>query len=154
MLETPHITQSAPQQAAVIHLTIPRDQIRAVMGPGIQEVIDTVVAQGIGPAGPVFSHHFSMQPDTFDFEIGVPVSRPVAPTGRVKAGELPGAKVARTVLHGGYEGLPDGWGQFMAWVDKEGLPKAPDLWEVYVKGPNLDPDPSTWCTELNQPLLG
>ena len=154
MLETPHITQSAPQQAAVIHLTIPRDQIRAVMGPGIQEVIDTVVAQGIGPAGPVFSHHFSMQPDTFDFEIGVPVSRPVAPTGRVKPGELPGAKVARTVLHGGYEGLPDGWGQFMAWVDEEGLAKAPDLWEVYVKGPNLDPDPSTWCTELNQPLLG
>ncbi|MCC6070583.1 GyrI-like domain-containing protein [Massilia sp. GCM10020059] len=154
MLETPHITQSAPQQAAVIHLTIPRDQIRAVMGPGIQEVIDTVVAQGIGPAGPVFSHHFSMQPDTFDFEIGVPVSRPVAPTGRVKPGELPGAKVARTVLHGGYEALPDGWGQFMAWVDEEGLPKAPDLWEVYVKGPNLDPDPSTWCTELNQPLLG
>lgn len=154
MLETPHITQSAPQQAAVIHLTIPRDQIRTVMGPGIQEVIDTVVAQGIGPTGPVFSHHLSMQPDTFDFEIGVPVSRAVAPSGRVKPSELPGGKVARTVLHGGYEGLPEGWGQFMAWLDKEGLPKAPDLWEVYVQGPNLDPDPSTWRTELNQPLLG
>lgn len=154
MLETPHITQSTPQQAAVIHLTIPRDQIRSAMGPGIQEVIDTVVAQGIGPAGPVFSHHFSMQPDTFDFEIGVPVSRPVAPVGRVKPGELPSARVARTVLHGDYEGLPDGWGQFMAWLDKEGMPKAPDLWEVYVKGPESDPDPATWRTELNQPLLG
>lgn len=55
MLETPHITQSTPQQAAVIHLTIPRDQIRTMMGPGIQEVIDTVVAQRIGPTGPVFS---------------------------------------------------------------------------------------------------
>ena len=153
MLETPHITQSAPQQAPIIHLTIPRDQIRSVMGPGTHEVIDTVVAQGIGPTGPVFSHHLSMQPDTFDFEIGVPVSRAVAPSGRVKPGELPGGKVARTVLHGAYDGLPEGWGQFMAWLDKEGLPKAPDLWEVYVQGPNVNPDPSTWRTELNQPLL-
>lgn len=29
----------------------------------------------------------------------------------------------------------------MAWLDKEGLPKAPDLWELYVKGLNLDTDP-------------
>lgn len=154
MLETPHITQSAAQQAAVIHLTIPRDEIRTAMGPAIQEVIDTVAAQGIGPAGPVFSHHFSMQPGTFDFEVGVPVSSPVMPTGRVKPGELRAARVARTTLQGNYDKLPDGWGEFMAWLDKEGLPKAPDLWEVYVKGPNLDPDPSTWRTELNQPLLG
>lgn len=32
MLETPHITQSTAQQAAVIQLTIPRDQIRTMMG--------------------------------------------------------------------------------------------------------------------------
>ena len=154
MLETPHITQSTAQQAAVIHLTIPRAEIVSMMGPGIQEIIAAVMAQGIGPTGPVFSHHFSMQPDTFDFEIGVPVSSAVAPVGRVKSGSLPSGHVARTVLHGGYEGLPDGWGQFMAWLDKEGVQKAPDLWEVYVKGPESDPDPSTWRTELNQPLLG
>lgn len=153
MLEAPHITHSSEQQAAVIRLTIPRHQIQTMMGPGIQEIIAAVVAQGIGPTGPVFSHHFSMQPDTFDFEIGVPVSSAVAPVGRVRPGRLPAAKVARTLLHGGYEGLPDGWGQFMAWLDNEGVPKAPDLWEVYVKGPESDPDPSTWRTELNQPLL-
>ena len=153
MFETPHITQSTAQQAAVIHLTIPRDQIRTAMGPAIQEVIETVAAQGTGPARPGYSHHFTMQPGTFDFEVGVPVSSPVMPTGRVKPGELRAARVARTILQGNYDKLPDGWGQFMAWLDKEGLPKAPDLWEVYVKGPNLDPEPSTWRTELNQPLL-
>ena len=50
MLEAPYVTQSEEQMAAVIHLTIPRDQIRNAMGPGIQELIDTVQAQGIGPA--------------------------------------------------------------------------------------------------------
>jgi effector-binding domain-containing protein len=153
MLDTPHITDTAAQDAAVIRLTIPRADIRHVMGPGIEEIIATVSAQGIGPAGPVFSHHFAMHPDTFDFEIGVPVSAPVTPAGRVKPGQLPAARVVRTVLHGNYDGLPGGWGEFMAWIDKEGLVKAPDLWEVYVKGPHSDPDPSTWRTELNQPLL-
>lgn len=154
MLETPYVTQSDEQLAAVIHLTIPRDEIRNVMGPGIQELIDAVRAQGIGPAGPVFSHYFSMQPDTFDFEIGVPVSRAVTPSGRVKPGVLPAAPVARAVLQGGYEQLPAAWREFLDWVDKEGLPQSPDMWEVYLTGPGSDPDPSTWRTELNQPLLG
>lgn len=154
MLDTPFVTQSDEQLAAVIHLTIPRDQIGQVMGPGIQEVIDAVRAQGIAPAGPVFSHYFSMRPDAFEFDIGVPVARPVTPFGRVKPGVLPAAPVARAVLQGGYEQLPAAWGELRDWVDKEGLPKSPDLWEVYVKGPESDPDPSTWRTELNQPLLG
>ncbi|MES3020735.1 MAG: GyrI-like domain-containing protein [Pseudomonadota bacterium] len=152
MLDTPQITESPPRQTAVIHLTIPRSEIQTHMGPAINEVIAAVVAQGIGPAGPVFSHHFRMHDGIFDFEVGVPVSAPVAPNGRVVASSLPAARVARTVLHGGYEGLPDGWGQFMQWIDAQGLEKAEDLWEVYVDGPHSDPDPATWRTELNQPL--
>ena len=29
---------------------------------------------------------------------------------------------------------------------------APDLWECYVAGPESNPDPATWRTELNRPL--
>lgn len=154
MIDTPYVTQSVEQQAAVIRLTIPRGDIRKVRGSGIREIVDTVAAQGIGPAGPVFCHHFGAQPDSFDVEIGVPVSGPVMPEGRVRPGVLPAAPVARAVLHGSYEELPEAWGQFLDWVNKEGLPKSPDIWEVYIKGPESDPDPSTWRTELNQPLLG
>lgn len=154
MLDTPHITHTDARQTAVIHLTIPRADIVKVMGPGIEELMATVAAQGIGPTGPWFSHHFAMHPDTFDFEIGVPVSGPVTPAGRVTAGSLPGTRVARTVLHGNYDGLPGGWGEFMGWIEAQGHKSAPDLWEVYVKGPESDPDPATWRTELNKPLLG
>jgi hypothetical protein len=74
MLESPpHITHIEAQQTAVIRLTIPRSGIGAVMGPGIAELMATVKAQGLGPTGPWFSHHFAMHPDRFDFEIGVPV---------------------------------------------------------------------------------
>lgn len=154
MIETPHITQSDACQTAVIKLSIPRADIRHVMGPAIQEVIAAVVAQGVGPAGAVFSHHFAMHPDTFDFEVGVPVSAPVTPVGRVQSGELPAARVVRTVLHGDYELLPGAWGEFKDWIEKEGLPCAPDLWEAYVIGPQSGPNSSGWRTELNQPLLG
>ena len=100
MLDTPQIAQTPNQLTAVIRLTIPREEMRNVMGPGITELMAAVAAQGIAPAGPWFTHHLRMDPATFDFEICVPVTTPVAASGRVKAGHLPATTVARTVYHG------------------------------------------------------
>lgn len=154
MIDTPQIAQTAAQPTAIIRLTIPREEIRNVMGPAYGELMAAVAAQGIAPAGPWFSHHLMMDPDTFDFEVGVPVTAPISAAGRVTAGQLPAATVARTVYHGDYEGLGPAWGEFDAWIAAEGHTPGPDLWECYVKGPESDPDPSTWRTELNRPLTG
>ncbi len=154
MIETPQITETAAQSAAVIRLTIPRAEIQHVMGPAIGEVMAAVAAQGINPAGPVFSHHLKMDPETFDFEVGVPVTGAVASAGRMKPSQLPGAKVARTVYHGGYEGLGPAWGEFKSWLAANGHKTAPNLWERYVTGPESNPDPTTFRTELNWPLIG
>src|SRR5438046_2612232 len=105
MIEPPHITTSNPMLTAFIHLTIPREEIRHVMSPGLHELRATLEAQHIMPAGPWFTHHLRMAPDIFDFEICLPVWKPVKPCGRVQAGELPAKKIARTIYHGGYEGL-------------------------------------------------
>jgi effector-binding domain-containing protein len=153
MIDTPHITQSAAQRTAIIRLTIPREEIRNVMGPGIRELMATVAAQGIAPLGPVFSHHLRMDPEIFDFEIGVPVTEPVSPAGRVNPGQLRATALARTVYHGAYEGLGAAWGQFHAWIAANGHTPGPDLWECYVAGPESNPDPASWRTELNRPLL-
>jgi effector-binding domain-containing protein len=152
MLDRPQIVQTEARLAAVIRLTIPREQIRSVMGPGMAELMATVAAQGIGPVGPAFSHHLRMDPETFDFEIGVPVKGPLSSTGRVKAGQLPAATVARTVYRGPYEGLGSAWAEFSGWIAAEGHKPAPDLWECYVSGPESNPDPAAWRTELNRPL--
>lgn len=153
MLETPQITNTEARQAAVIHLTIPRAEIQKVMGPAIGEAIAAANAQGIGPAGPVFAHHLSMPSGVFDFEVGVPVSGAVSPAGRVIAGSLPGGRAARAVYQGNYDGLHTAWEEFAKWIESEGLRTRTDLWEVYVKGPESDPDPSSWRTELYKPLL-
>lgn len=153
MLDTPHIVMADAQLTAYIHLTIPREEIQNVMGPGIREAMAAVTAQGIKPVGPWFSHHRRMSPDIFDFEICVPVDSPVTPVGRVKAGKLPATKVARTIYRGPYEGLGDAWGEFMGWIVAQGLTPGEDLWERYLTGPESNPDPATWGTELNRPLL-
>jgi len=101
MLDEPQIVQTDAQLTAIIRVTVPRGEIRNVMGPGIAELMGAVTAQGIVPAGPVFSHHLKMDPAIFDLEIGVPVpaTAMISPAGRVRAGQLPATTVARTVYH-------------------------------------------------------
>ncbi|HEY5546652.1 MAG TPA: GyrI-like domain-containing protein [Gemmatimonadaceae bacterium] len=152
MIDEPEIVTTEPQRAAVIHLSIPRNKIQEEMGPGHNELMSALKAQGVAPAGPWFTHHLRMDPAVFDFEIGVPVAAEVKATGRVKPGVLPAAKVARTTYRGGYEGLGSAWGEFEAWIKKQGHAAAPDLWEVYAAGPETGNDPNLYRTELNRPL--
>ncbi len=86
MIDEPRIVSSEEQLTAVIRFTIPRHEIQQVMGPAIGEVMGVVAAQGIGPAGPVFSYHLRKDPETFDFEVGVQVRSEVKPSGRVRPG--------------------------------------------------------------------
>lgn len=153
MIDTPQITQTAAQLTAFVHLTIPRAEIRRVMGPGLNEVKAAIAAQRIAAAGPWFTHHLRMDPALFDFEICVPVMTPFATTGRVEAGQWPATTVARTIFHGAYEGLGAAWKEFDAWIAAKGYTPRPDLWERYVEGPESGADPSGWRTELNRPLV-
>ena len=114
--------------------------------------MSTLAGQSVKPVGAVFAHHLRMPPDMWDFELGVEVASPVKASGRVKPGQLPAAKVTRTVYHGPYDGLPDAWGDFVTWMKANGHEQAEDLWEVYLVGPQSSPDPAHWRTELNRPL--
>jgi effector-binding domain-containing protein len=153
MLAAPEIIMTNVQEAAVIRLTIPRSEMMKVFGPAVGELMAALAAQGVDSVGAVFAHHLKMSPDTFDFELGVKVSAPVKAAGRVKPGQLPAVKVARTVYSGPYEGLPSAWGEFDKWMRANGHEQAENLWEVYSVGPQSSPDPANWRTELNRPLV-
>ena len=153
-MSDPEIIHTTAQPAAVIHLTIPRSEMMKAFGPAAGELMKELAAQGLKPAGPLFAHHLKMSPDIFDFELGVAIAAPVKPTGRVKPGELPAARVAHTVYTGPYEGLPGAWGEFVAWMKANGHEQADDLWEVYTVGPQSTSDPAGWRTDLHRPLKG
>jgi len=152
MIDKPQVVQTSAQYTAIIHLTVPREEIRNVMGPGLSELMAAVAAQGVSPTGPWFTHHLRMDPETFDFEISVPVRSPISPSGRMQPGQVPAATVARTIYHGDYEGLGSAWAEFDAWITAQGHTPGPDLWEVYLAGPESNPDPATFRTELKRPL--
>jgi effector-binding domain-containing protein len=154
MIDTPKIVQLTAQATAVVRLNIARDQIQHVMGPAMGEVMATLTEQGAAPAGAMFSHHFAMHSDVFDFEVGVPVAAPVKAQGRVVLAELPAGRVACTAYRGSYEGLGAAWGELMNWIDNEGLATQAGLWECYVSGPESSPDPAQWRTDLYKPLAG
>lgn len=153
MLESPHIAQSAEQLTAVIHITVPREEIRNVMHPGIAELMSAIAAQGVSPAGPWFTYHLRVDPKIFDFEISVPVNVPITASGRVKPSRLPAMKVARATYRGPYENLGNAWGEFIAWINANGYKPGDNVWESYVAGPESSADPPEWRTELNRPLL-
>lgn len=154
MIETPQVVQVPARFVARIHLTIPRAEIRHVMGPGLGEIMAAVTAQGLGPTGAWFTHHHQMHPDTFDFDICVPVSQPVSPVGRVHAGEVSALTVVRTIYQGAYEGLAGAWSELHTWAAAEGHLLREDLFEHYLAGPESSPDPANWRTELMRPTAG
>ena len=152
MISKPQIVETQPEEAAVIHLAIPRSEMMKQFGPAVGELLAELHAQGIEPVGAAFAHHLKMSPEMFDFELGIKVTRPIRDNGRVHRGTLPAAKVVRTVYSGPYEGLPGAWGEFGDWIKANGFEPADDLWELYSVGPQSTPDPSNWRTELNRPL--
>ena len=152
MIDKPIIAQTKLQAAAVIHLTVSRSEIRVVIGPAYEELVREVNKQGFVPSGPWFTHHLRFPEGKFDFEIGFPIEGKILPAGRVKPGILPAVTVARTVYHGGYEELAKAWAEFDSWIEKAGYIPAGDLWECFAVGPESNPDPKTWRTELNRPV--
>lgn len=152
MIDTPQIVQSPQQRTAAIHVTIPRSEIQQVFPPAVKELLAVLDEQGIKPTAPLVSYHLKMPSDVFDFEIALPVEGEVKPSGRVAASELPAMRVARSVYRGPMEGLGSAWGELRNWVVANGHTGKPLMWESYVVGPDREPDPSKWQTQLNWPL--
>ncbi|MCB9915529.1 MAG: GyrI-like domain-containing protein [Planctomycetes bacterium] len=152
MIEPPAVVESTAQTCAAIHLCIPRQSMPEVMGPAIGELLQTLAAQGLAPAGPILCHHHRLDPAEFDFDLCVPVAGAVAATGRVRAHELPAARVVRTVMHGDYALLPHAWGELMKWIGAQELAVRDELWERYLVGPESSERPADWRTELNRVL--
>lgn len=152
MIEPPAIVTLPARPIALIPLRIARDQMQSVFGPAIRELLSVVQAQGRGPAGPVFAHHRRIVAGEWDFEVGVVVTGPVTASARVAPGVWRAMRAARTVLHGGYEGLPGAWPELERWIAAEGLAEAEDFFEVYTVTPDSASSPADYRTELIRPL--
>ena len=149
MLSVPEVVQVEARPAAAIHLHIPAKDMGKYMDPAINEVLQVIEAQGLRPAGPLFSFHLQRPGEEFNFEIGFPVEGPIKEEGRVRMIERPAARVVRAIHTGPYDGLQRSWQEFQEWVKNERLPVIEMFWESYLTDPGKEPDPKKWRTELN-----
>ncbi len=76
------------QPAALWPVSCTREEIQQVMGRSVRALMDALAAQGVSPAGPLFTHHLRRPTDTFEFHLGVPVDKPRRP----RAGRRPAAR--------------------------------------------------------------
>jgi hypothetical protein len=152
VIEPLRIVQTRPQLTALIPITVPREDIRKVMGPGLAELKAAIAAQNVAVTGPWFTHHVRDPGEVFDFEICLPAATPVAPANRVKPGRWSAMKIVQTTYHGGYECLGGGWGEFMGTIKAAGHRTADGLYESYDVGPEAIADPSAWRTVLSKEL--
>lgn len=149
MITPPAIVTTTAVPAATIHLVIPGMDMPKHMDPAIQEIIHVLAEQGLHPAGPMFSYHHRRPSDTFDFEIGFPVTKAIVESGRVKNGVLPAARVVRSVYQGPYEQLAGAWRALEKWVKEQGVKETGRFWERYLNNPDEVKDPNEYRTELN-----
>ena len=112
--------------------------------------------RGGAPAG-LYAHGHNImlyRDDVPHVEVGVQVTGPFAPVGRVVASTLPGGPAAGATHAGPIAGIGDTHDAVRAWCEANGYRTAGPRWEIYG-----DPDPSTgdftvdvfWSLAASQP---
>lgn len=136
---------------AVIRTTTVPQELAKVFSELLPEVAAYLEGAGVDGAGPSFARYFEFRPDRVDMEVGFIVPAAVAGGGRVSPSELPAGEVAVTWHVGPYATLAGAYQAIEAWVAEQGLSANGPSWEVYWTDPQVEPDSSTWRTEVVWP---
>ena len=157
MLTVPKIVERpATHYAAVVRdVRIPFGE---VIGPAMGEVaahLASVTGGGFGPA--VFRYNLIEMP-RLQMEFGFIMPGPVAGTATVKPGILPAGKYVTATHTGPYDNLERATGEVIAWAKANGVrwesnpegsgERFVSRFEIYPNGPDDEPDPNRWVTEI------
>lgn len=130
------LVDRVPQEVAVVRGHVTVAEIPGFLGTAFGEVIQTLSAQGLAPAGPPFGR-FVPGGDGFDVEAGFPSTGSVTPAGRVVASELPGGPTAQVMHKGGYGEVAAAYQAAVEWVDEHGYAATAPPWETYLDEPGV-----------------
>jgi len=148
LLRMTEIVETAPFEVAYIAAAIEAAEMRTFMRPALMELHQALADQEIATSGSWLTHHWRRPDPSFNFDICLPVARPIASVGRVRPGVIAAQRIIRTDYFGDYSGLPAAWGEFIAAIQHGGHLIRQDFWEIYVLGPDASADPAQWRTQL------
>jgi effector-binding domain-containing protein len=155
----PQITERAEQHYAGIPATVPMDGISAAVDDAFPELFGWLAGQGIPPAGAPFIRYLVIDmAGELQLELGVPVAAPIAASGRIQPGTLPGGRYAVLRHTGPYDGLVASNGALLQWAAEHGIEfdasaaGEVSTWrgraEHYLTNPAKEPDPAKWEVDV------
>lgn len=157
MMTLPKIVERAAQHYAAVSAEV-RMPFGEAIGPLMGEAagyLDGAGVRGFGPA--VFKYNVIDMP-RLEVELGFVTPSAVAGNGRVKPGVLPAGKYATVTYFGHYDNLERVTGVVFGWAkqtgvewDSTGGPNGETFasrFEIYPNGPDDEPDPEKWETQI------
>jgi effector-binding domain-containing protein len=157
MLIEPKIVERPATHYAAVARDV-RIPFGEVIGQAMGEVVaclDGAKVEGFGPA--VFRYNLIEMP-RLQMEFGFITPGPVAGTLTVKPGILPAGKYVMAVHIGHYDNVEKATGEVLAWArtnriswdstPERGAERFVSRFEIYPNGPDDEPDPNKWITEI------
>ena len=141
------VVEAAPHATAVVALTTTWAEFPAVWASLLDEVYAVVRARlELAPEqgrGPVWRNVMLYKDDAPSVEVGVLVSMPFAPAGRVVPSELPGGSIVTATHRGDYAQLGRTHDAVHCFAAEHGLELAGPRWEIYGHWPEDGSEPET-----------
>jgi effector-binding domain-containing protein len=153
-IDTPVVTERPAQPYMGIQRTVTMTTIADIAGR-LPFILGWLTAKGVPPSGaPFFKYNEIDMEKDLTIAVGVPVESALEPDGEIFAGEVPAGRYV-TVSHTGHpDELLEVTRQMLDWAGEQGLEfdRDGDSWvsrlEIYKTDPAVEPDMSSWETEL------
>jgi effector-binding domain-containing protein len=142
-----------PRSMVGVHELVTLSELPSVFGRALVMVTEELERQGAAPAGPPVALYQGITSDKVDVTVGFPVDRSVVPAHDVVVVTLPGGPAVQTVHIGPYDRLHETYAELSQWMSARGVTPAGSMWEQYLVGRDVDPDPARWRTLIVYPIV-
>lgn len=122
-----------------------------VFGNGYEKIAQYLGELGEQPVGPPFAAYYNMDMDNLDIEFGFPVTGSLPGQTEIKAGEIPGSKVATCLHIGPYNDIEPAYNALTKWVKDNGYEVTGVAYELYLNDPTETP-PAELQTQIIFPV--
>ena len=153
------IQQLEPQPVVSIRALVQIADLAQAQDDRLRTLSDYLQQRGGQATGPPFVRYHTFEATETDLELGIPLVAPIEGEGRIVGGRLPGGPAITTWHIGPHDTLAEAYARMGAWLKEHGREPDGAAWEVYYwinpsqyGGPATWPDPSSWRTQLIQPI--
>jgi effector-binding domain-containing protein len=110
-----------------------------VFGEGYRKIAQYLGELDEQPIGPPFAAYYNMDMDNLDVELGFPMARTLPGRSEIKAGEIPGGRMATCLYTGPYSEIEPAYNALAEWMKDNGYEATGVSYELYLNDPTETP---------------